>query len=166
MYKIVIDGRFVITEGDSVIVTGRVYESSNPEQEITSTDILSENNEEEHMTTKDIYKELKLRGYQYSGLFRGLHSASVSNNKGHVAWKNNWVTFMDTMLQMHIIGHDTRDLYVPTSIEKLTINPALHAWTVQQTENKDHTTNADKRKCYLVLLNITFVYENRLKKVF
>ncbi|XP_036142716.1 fatty acid synthase-like [Monomorium pharaonis] len=138
------DGRFEIIEGDSVIVTGRVYESSNPEQEITSTDILSENNEEEHMTTKDIYKELKLRGYQYSGLFRGLHSASVSGNKGHVAWKNNWVTFMDTMLQMHIIGHDTRDLYVPTSIEKLAINPALHAWTVQQTENKDHTTNADK----------------------
>ncbi|XP_036143420.1 fatty acid synthase-like, partial [Monomorium pharaonis] len=144
MIAILKDGRFEITEGDSVIVTGRVYEPLNPEKEITSADILSENNEEEHMTTKDIYKELKLRGYQYSGLFRGLHSASVSNNKGHVAWKNNWITFMDTMLQMHIIGHDTRDLYVPTSIEKLTINPALHAWTVQQIENQDPTTNTDK----------------------
>ncbi|KMQ81824.1 fatty acid synthase [Lasius niger] len=91
------------------------------------TNILPEDDdEEEHMTARDIYKELKLRGYQYSGWFRGLKSASISGNKGHIAWESNWVTFMDTMLQLHILGYDTRDLYVPTSIQKLVINPALH----------------------------------------
>ncbi|XP_012543114.2 fatty acid synthase isoform X2 [Monomorium pharaonis] len=120
------DGKFEITEDNSVVVTGTVYGTPNPEQEMTSTDSLSENyDEEEQMMTRDIYKELKLRGYQYSGWFRGLKSASVSGNKGHIIWKN-WVTFMDAMLQMRLIGYDTRDLYIPTSIQKLLINPKLH----------------------------------------
>ncbi|XP_036142639.1 fatty acid synthase-like [Monomorium pharaonis] len=120
------DGKFEITEGDSVVVTGTAYDISNPEQEMTSIDLLSEDyDEEEQMTTRDIYKELKLRGYQYSGWFRGIKRASVSGNKGHIVWKN-WITFMDNMLQMRLIGYDTRNVYVPTSIKKLVINPELH----------------------------------------
>ncbi|KYQ49068.1 Fatty acid synthase [Trachymyrmex zeteki] len=129
------DGKFEITEGDSVVVTGTVYEMLNPEQEMITTDLLLQNNEEEHMTARDIYKEFKLRGYQYSGWFRGLMSASISGNQGHIIWRNNWVTFMDIMLQMQIIGYDTRDLYVPTSIQKLIINPMLHARKLQDYTN-------------------------------
>ncbi|KYN01673.1 PREDICTED: fatty acid synthase-like [Cyphomyrmex costatus] len=121
------DGKFEITEEDSVVVTGMVYETLNPEQEMIPIDLLPENNEEEHMTARDIYKEFKLCGYQYSGLFRGLNSASVSGRKGHIIWKNNWEAFMDNMLQMYIIGNDTRSMCVPTEIKKLVINPMLHA---------------------------------------
>ncbi|XP_025263338.1 fatty acid synthase-like [Camponotus floridanus] len=101
-------GKFEIIEGDSVVVTGIVHTISNPEQEMIPNNLLPENdNEEEHMTARDIYKELKLRGYQYNGWFRGLKSASLSCNKGHIAWTNNWVTFMVAMLQLHILGYDT-----------------------------------------------------------
>ncbi|KYM96882.1 Fatty acid synthase [Cyphomyrmex costatus] len=120
------DGKFEITEEDRVVVTGTVYETSNPELEMTSIDLLWENSEKEFMTVRDIYTELKLRGYQYSGWFRGLKSASISGKKGHIIWRKNWVTFIDSMLQMNILEHDTRDLYVPTSIQKLVINPMLH----------------------------------------
>ncbi|XP_067209348.1 fatty acid synthase-like [Linepithema humile] len=120
-------GTFEIIERDSVVVTGIVRTVSNIEQEMTPNGLLPmDTDEEEHMTSRDIYKELKLRGYQYTGEFCGLNSASVLGSKGHVIWTGNWVTFMDNMLQMCIIGRDTRDLYVPTSIEKLVINPALH----------------------------------------
>ncbi|XP_036142748.1 fatty acid synthase [Monomorium pharaonis] len=133
------DGKFEITDGDSVVVTGTAYDISNPEQEMTSTDLLSKNyDEEEQLTTRDIYKELKLRGYQYSGWFRGIKSASVSGNKGHIIWKN-WVTFMDIMLQMCLIGCDTRNLYVPTSIQKVVINPELHISMLQN--NADYTND-------------------------
>ncbi|XP_072763054.1 fatty acid synthase-like [Anoplolepis gracilipes] len=118
-------GKFEVIEGDSVVVTGTVYTILNPEKEIIPTNLLPEyDDEEEHLTARDIYKELKLRGYQYSGWFRGLKSASISGSKGHISWTNNWVTFMDTMLQLYILGYDTRDLYVPTSIQKLVIDPA------------------------------------------
>ncbi|KYQ50077.1 Fatty acid synthase, partial [Trachymyrmex zeteki] len=140
------DGKFEITEGDSVVVTGTVYEALNPEQEMIPINILSENyDEDEDMTARDIYKELKLRGYQYRGLFRGLKSASISGTQGHIAWKNNWETFMDSMLQMQIIGYDTRELCVPTGIKKLVINPVLHASKLRDNiNNAEVTTDMDK----------------------
>lgn len=128
-------------------MTGTVHEIPNPEDEMVQTELLSENNEDEHMTARDIYKELRLRGYQYSGWFRGLQSASISGKKGHIIWKRNWITFMDAMLQMYAIGYDTRDLYVPTSIRKLVINPELHASKLRNAavDMKD-TTDRDERK--------------------
>ncbi|KYM83949.1 Fatty acid synthase [Atta colombica] len=133
--KIIIqkDGKFEITEEDRVVVIGTVYETSNPE--MTSTDLLWENDEEEHMTAQDIYKELKLRGYQYSCWFRGLKSASISGKKGHIIWRNNWITFIDAMLQINTLGYDTRDLCVLTSIQKLVINPMLHNQKLRNNTN-------------------------------
>jgi len=92
------------------------------------------------MTIRDIYKELKLRGYQYANLFRGLKSTSTSGKRGHIAWANNWVTFMDTMLQIKILGIDMRNLYVPTEIQKLVIDTKLHAQCIQ------NITAEEKRK--------------------
>ncbi|KYN28029.1 Fatty acid synthase [Trachymyrmex cornetzi] len=140
------DGKFEITEGDSIVVTGTVYETLNPEQEMVPTHLLSENSDEdENMTARDVYKELKLRGYQYRGLFRGLKSASISGTQGHIIWKSNWESFMDTMLQMIIIGYDTRELCVPTGIKKLVINPMLHLSKLQDNiNNAEVTTDMDK----------------------
>ncbi|XP_018370195.1 PREDICTED: fatty acid synthase-like [Trachymyrmex cornetzi] len=140
------DGKFEITEGDSVVVTGTVYEALNSKQEMIPINLLSENNnEDEDMTARDIYKELKLRGYQYRDLFRGLKSASISGTQGHIAWKNNWETFMDSMLQMQIIGYDTRELCVPTGIQKLVINPMLHASKLRDNiDNAEVTTDMNK----------------------
>lgn len=45
---------------------------------------------------------------------------------GKVKWNVNWVAFMDCLLQIHIIGQDSRALLLPTGIQKLTINPILH----------------------------------------
>jgi len=134
-------------------VSGTVYETSNPEREMIPTDLLPQNNdEEEHMTAQDIYKELKLRGYQYSGWFRGLKSASISGKQGHIIWRNNWAVFIDIMLQMHVIRYDTRDLYVPTSIQKLVINPMLHTLKLRNAEDSvETTTNMDKRKCSSII---------------
>lgn len=115
--------RFEITEGDNVVVTGKVRIPTDIENEKVSTNFLEFIDEEEEMNTKDIYKELRLRGYQYTGIFRGIKSASVTGSIGHIAWTFNWVTFMDNMLQMKILGHNSRDLLVPTGISKLIIDP-------------------------------------------
>lgn len=45
---------------------------------------------------------------------------------GRIAWFNNWIAFMDNMLQIQILGEDTRSLFVPTSIDKLVINVKKH----------------------------------------
>jgi fatty acid synthase, animal type len=41
-------------------------------------------------------------------------------------WKENWVSFMDSLLQTEILQLDSRSLYVPTAIQKLTIDPQKH----------------------------------------
>jgi len=45
---------------------------------------------------------------------------------GKIRWNNNWVTFMDSMLQAWLFVDDTRSLFVPTEIQKLTINMTQH----------------------------------------
>ncbi|XP_024867958.1 fatty acid synthase-like, partial [Temnothorax curvispinosus] len=123
--------RFGIIEGDSAIVTGIVRIPTNIENEKISANLAECIDGEEEMSTKDIYKELRLRGYQYAGAFRGLKSASVTGSNGHIAWTSNWVAFMDSMLQMMILGQNSRSLYVPTRIRKLTIDPKYHTQIIQ-----------------------------------
>lgn len=80
----------------------------------------------EEMSSRDVYKELKLRGYHYSGLFRSIKSSTTDGTRGKIAWANNWVAFMDNMLQMKILGMDSRGLFVPTGIQKLVIDTKVH----------------------------------------
>lgn len=45
---------------------------------------------------------------------------------GKIKWINNFVTFMDNMLQVKILGKDTKSLFVPVAIEKVIINIKKH----------------------------------------
>nr|XP_012234197.1 PREDICTED: LOW QUALITY PROTEIN: fatty acid synthase-like [Linepithema humile] len=128
-------GKFEVIEGDNAVVTGTVREPTDIAEEKLPRQFLNQenDNEEEVMKTKDIYKELRLRGYQYAGMFRGLKSSSTTGKQGHMAWMYNRVTFMDNMLQMKIFGIDTRSLHVPTGIQKLVIDTKLHI--LQQIRN-------------------------------
>ncbi|KAJ3652391.1 hypothetical protein Zmor_018361 [Zophobas morio] len=67
----------------------------------------------------EIYRELCLRGYSYSGLFKAIKRCNIKASMGVIGWKDNWCTFMDNMLQMKILGIDTRLLYVPDGEERL-----------------------------------------------
>lgn len=141
-------GKFEVSEGDSVVVNGLIRIISHPEQEKVTTQYISvDDDEEEVMTTKDIYKELRLRGYHYANNWRGLKSASISGKKGHISWIDNWVTFMDSMLQMMILGFDTRNLYMPTKIQKLVIDTKLHYKEIQ------NMTSEDKRESIRFFFN-------------
>ncbi|XP_074097576.1 fatty acid synthase [Cotesia typhae] len=118
-------GRFEVVEGGAAVVTGYVHYTNKPALAKLNPPP-PEEDEEEEMTAKDVYKELRLRGYQYSGSFRGIKSASTSGIRGKIAWINNWVAFMDNMLQMQILEMDSRGLFVPTSIQKLVIDTKTH----------------------------------------
>ncbi|KAL0099558.1 hypothetical protein PUN28_019758 [Cardiocondyla obscurior] len=124
--------RFEIIEGHTTIVTGRIRIPTSDENTRISANSTKYAVDGE-MNNKDIYKELRLRGYQYSGIFRGLNRVSVTKSNGSIAWAFNWIAFMDSMLQMMILGQNTRDLLVPTRICKLTIDPKYHLHLIQNT---------------------------------
>ncbi|XP_029673588.1 fatty acid synthase-like [Formica exsecta] len=131
-------GKFEIIEGSNAVVTGTVRIPIKIEDEkICITFIDRTDNDEEEMNTKDIYKELKLRGYQYTGEFRGLKSASIRGKNGHIVWTENWATFIDNMLQMMILGLDSRSLFVPTRIRKIVIDPESHIEEIEKLPNEE-----------------------------
>uniref|UniRef100_A0A1B0AA77 Fatty acid synthase n=1 Tax=Glossina pallidipes TaxID=7398 RepID=A0A1B0AA77_GLOPL len=117
-------GNFEITESGTLIVSGRITEIERP-----SPPEVYEFIEESVFPTlcqKDFYKELRLRGYHYSGNFRAVEEARGDGLHGKVAWNYNWDTFIDAMLQIQILGTDSRTLLLPTSIRKLRIYGLHH----------------------------------------
>ncbi|KAL0867964.1 hypothetical protein ABMA27_008631 [Loxostege sticticalis] len=142
-------GNFEIVESGASIVTGRIYAKKNVGQDYRVIPPLPESSGPniKHLLTKDFYKELRLRGYQYGGLFRGVIGCNVEGTRGRLAWVNNWVTFMDCMLQMKIIGQDTRGLFVPTRIEKMSIDANMHYNAISKM-NPDSTKHSFEVRVY------------------
>ena len=48
---------------------------------------------------------------------------SVSDKTGVVEWTGNWVTFIDSMLQMYIICKQKRNLVLPVGVDVIKIDP-------------------------------------------
>ncbi|XP_058059390.1 fatty acid synthase [Anopheles bellator] len=119
-------GAFEICEGGTLAVSGRLTIPESIEQEELPLSKLETDKGTLALNTGDVYKELRLRGYDYGGLFRGVTRSDSRAITGELEWRENWVSFMDTMLQFSILGKDLRELYLPTRIEKIVINPARH----------------------------------------
>lgn len=105
-------GRFEITEGNTAVVTGFITEIEHTKP-LTVLPPLP-NTIFPLMKEKDFYKELRLRGYHYSGAFRSVLEARGDGLYGKVKWDLNWISFMDCLLQINILAKDSRNLLLPT----------------------------------------------------
>ncbi|KAL0110727.1 hypothetical protein PUN28_013986 [Cardiocondyla obscurior] len=140
-------------EGNNAIVTGIVRIPNNIKNEKICINFTKYIDDDEEMSTKDIYKELRLRGYQYKGLFCGLKSMSVTGTNGHIAWTSNWVSFMDNMLQMMILKQKSRSLFVPTKIGKLIIDPNCHLNLIQNCSTEERQLSVHYYKSSNVVIS-------------
>ncbi|GAB0100745.1 Fatty acid synthase [Sergentomyia squamirostris] len=124
--------RFEICENGSMVVSGYIRTTDNVCNEELSLDPLPEYKNSLSLNANDVYKDLRLRGYDYSGLFRRvIQSDSVANTGKLEFHDQNWVTFIDAMIQFHLLSKD-RVLYLPKSIDKLIINPEKHLNLAQE----------------------------------
>lgn len=119
-------GRFEICEGGSLAVSGKIYVPENIELEQLPLDALDTDKSGLLLKGNDIYKELRLRGYDYAGKFRGVTESDSKAVTGKLKWEENFVSFIDTMLQFSILGKDLRELYLPTRIERAVFDPTKH----------------------------------------
>ncbi|KAL3270432.1 hypothetical protein HHI36_020987 [Cryptolaemus montrouzieri] len=126
-------GNFEVIEGGTDVVSGRIYTVTEDQLEQVELPLPAESSKYGvyPLKTKDVYKELRLRGYNYKGAFRGIQECDSSATKAWIKWDGNWVSFMDTMLQIKILQMDSRLLYVPRSIKKLTIDAKKHLQYVE-----------------------------------
>ncbi|XP_055642546.1 fatty acid synthase-like [Toxorhynchites rutilus septentrionalis] len=135
-----VSGFFEILEGDTVVVTGYARSLSTPDKG-SSASSPEGTNTAVNLPTKDFYKELRLRGYHYTGLFKSVLNARSDGAQARIQWNGNWVAFLDCMLQVGIIAVDTRSLMVPTEIDKITIAPKVHLSLMERdAEERDFYT--------------------------
>lgn len=72
-------GDFEICESGSVTVKGQIRQPENVEKEVLNLPPAEAPKEGLLLTSSEVYKELGLRGYDYSGIFRGI---AASDNYG------------------------------------------------------------------------------------
>ncbi|KAI0219797.1 Fatty acid synthase [Lamellibrachia satsuma] len=132
-------GMFELCEGEALVVSGRVFQPSEPIINLRVCDPADKPQDLIRFTSSDIYKQLRLRGYDYGPTFQGILSASnkgVVGDDGYLVWNDNWVTFLDTMLQIQILSD--AGLQLPTRIRSIRIDPATHVDRIIQADS-DHT---------------------------
>ncbi|KAI3379107.1 hypothetical protein SNEBB_007999 [Seison nebaliae] len=124
------ENRFEILENGNVVVKGEVKVGEEPILQMR--DVINNwkkevNEKNLPLSMSDIYKELNLRGYEYSGLFNGIHSIDSNEKHGKLIWNDNWISFLDTMLQLQVMSMSTSfGLYLPTRIRSVRIDPIIH----------------------------------------
>ena len=82
-------GNFEVVEGGVAVVSGTVQIPENVSNEIASLDFCERQSSDDllELSSQDIYKELRLRGYNYHGDFCGLVSL---DNSGEYLVRNRF----------------------------------------------------------------------------
>lgn len=125
-------GDFEISEHTTAVMSGNVKVVQNGVPVKDLSQLMASSKETAVMDSKDFYKELRLRGYNYAGIFKSVVEIRGDGTFGKIKWLNNWPSFMDCMLQVNILALDSRALYLPTSVRKIRINTARHLEMVSQ----------------------------------
>uniref|UniRef100_A0A4W2HXW4 Fatty acid synthase n=1 Tax=Bos indicus x Bos taurus TaxID=30522 RepID=A0A4W2HXW4_BOBOX len=144
---------FEVSENGNLIASGKVYQWEDPNPKLfdnrygpdpaTPVDPTTAI----HLCRGDVYKELQLQGFNYGPYFQGILEASSEGNTGQLLWKDNWVTFMDTMLQMSILAPSKRGLRLPTRITAIYIHPATHQQKLYTLQDKTQVADVVINRC-------------------
>uniref|UniRef100_T1H8C9 Fatty acid synthase n=1 Tax=Rhodnius prolixus TaxID=13249 RepID=T1H8C9_RHOPR len=119
-------GEFEICESGAVVVRGRISKSEGIQKDGLNLSKPVLDSQNLPLSKQHIYRDLRLRGYEYSGLFNGILGADNCGAVGELEWSENWVSFMDTMLQFSLIQKNARGLYLPTRLQRVVIDPVHH----------------------------------------
>ena len=88
----------------------------------------------------DIYTEFKVRGYNYTGLFRGLTEFKTNFDEyfGKTEWNGNIVAFLDTIFQSVLITKPIKQTIVPVMLKCARIDPKILLDWIRQNINKKY----------------------------
>ena len=112
--------KFVVSEGGTICVTGNVRLLTNGQEDTSAFEAMINPPDDPNVldiSTKEIYKEFRVRGYDYGPTFQGLITAKSTGTRAKLRWLGNWVSFTDSMLQLALIGREKRGLMLPTFLE-------------------------------------------------
>lgn len=133
-------GDFEICETGTTVVSGNVRVSETIEKDqlkLQPPPVSSTDKEILPLNTTDIYKELRLRGYEYRDIFQGIKSCNNHGTSGELYWFNQWVPYIDSMLQLSIVSTKHKLMYLPSRLQYAAIDPVLHKQLVEELSEDD-----------------------------
>nr|XP_049699195.1 fatty acid synthase [Helicoverpa armigera]XP_049699196.1 fatty acid synthase [Helicoverpa armigera] len=115
------DGRFEVMNESFRVASGYIF--SNPaedeaKQDVDSGDLV--------LSSKNVYQLLKERDYNYSGEFCSIEACDTSLSSAALVWRDNWVTFLDGLLQLNMLRQPHHAVTLPTHIRRLDIDTTKH----------------------------------------
>ncbi|KAJ8915050.1 hypothetical protein NQ315_016025, partial [Exocentrus adspersus] len=136
-------GYFEISEGGSVVCTGKIYSKPDISCEYSNASFSKASTEELVLAAEDFYKECHLRGYYLEDCFQCLQKCDVHILHGKLKWKGNFSCFLNSMLVMPIVSEVERDyLLLPSAVDKIVIDPVDHL--MRASENSDFFISLNK----------------------
>lgn len=124
--------RFEVRESGELVASGKVQQTQDQLLPLLPTD----EPVQQVLDGGDFYKELRLRGYEYGAAFQSIERINVAGSWAVVKWQGNWVTFLDAVLQVGELDAQ-RKLFLPVSIERLSIDPRRQPVTASVTLYRD-----------------------------
>ncbi|XP_039332582.1 fatty acid synthase [Saimiri boliviensis] len=140
---------FEVSESGHLIVSGKVYQWEDPDPRLFDhpESPASSPGEPFFLAQAEVYRDLRLCGYDYGPHFQGVLEASLDGTSGKLLWKDNWVSFLDTMLQMSILSRSQHTLLLPTRITAIHIDPATHRQKLYTRQDEAQVADVVVSRC-------------------
>lgn len=129
-------GIFELFEGENVIVTGRVavHESIAKLEQLKMlvhqhlTHLTERKRLVDLLEQEEIYRELRMRGYDYNGEFQPILRADLEGTCGELLWTGKWIPFLDALFQLNTLSQKRvcGGVVLPTRIRMIKIDPFAH----------------------------------------
>ncbi|KAG5671364.1 hypothetical protein PVAND_001565 [Polypedilum vanderplanki] len=124
------NGSFEIMEGKNLIASGIIERNEN----LKIFEIENQTYEKDSivLTFDDFYKHLRVLGYQYLEKFKLVQEITDDGLKGKIKWKNNWVLFLDNIIQTTVLAEKYERVHLPYFLSKFSIDPILHKKLIEK----------------------------------
>ncbi|KAL4721437.1 hypothetical protein ACJJTC_012512, partial [Scirpophaga incertulas] len=119
-------GRFEVFNDNCVLLEGFVFVLRGSKTSIQNEMITEGRYDTRIMERDDIYRIFFRNRYDYKDQFRSIAKVSYDLTQAEILWQNNWVTFIDGVLQMNALRYCYEGISIPNWIKKIVIDVNSH----------------------------------------
>ncbi|KAH7644723.1 fatty acid synthase-like protein 3 [Dermatophagoides farinae] len=152
-----VTGEFVLCENNILVCKGNVFARHDGEEFLrhqnNDDELESEIDYESMLSSNEIYKELRVRGYDYGSSFQGLVKATGDGRNGRLKWTGQWISFVDSALHLSLLSMPIRSLFIPVQINSFKCDPIILFDSISKakeecTNQNDSDKRFQKEFCY------------------
>ncbi|CAH2093765.1 unnamed protein product [Euphydryas editha] len=116
-------GRFEVLSTKAKIATGFIIGNLKDDERMV---VGTKSDEEMVLDSQNIYRLFNSRDYNYSGDFRSIYNANQTLSEANILWKDNWVTFIDGIIQLNALRRNYESVSQLHTIKKIIIDVDNH----------------------------------------